>query len=143
MQITYGQTLPEDAGRIYGLCRETVEKYEDPASVDLAKVLAWLENKIRKNVTEYTRIFLDGELCGYYRVCREGEEYELDDFYLFEEYRGRGIGTRVLDHILEDEDADFFLYVFKRNTPALKLYQKYGFTVREDLGNRYIMERRR
>ena len=42
-----------------------------------------------------------------------------------------------------DEIADFFLYVFKCNTPALKLYQKYGFTVREDLGSRYIMERRR
>lgn len=43
--------------------------------------------------------------------------------------------------ILNENKAGFFLYVFKRNIPDLRLYEKFGFTVREDLGTRYIMER--
>lgn len=45
------------------------------------------------------------------------------------------------EYILNENKAGFFLYVFKRNIPALRLYEKFGFTVREDLGTRYIMER--
>ena len=141
--IEFKQAKAEDADIIYRLCIENVDAYEDTASFDYGKVKDWIKRKINKFTDEYVRIYKDGAVCGYYRVCKDGEEYELDDFYLFEEYRGKGIGTYVMNHILDDNVGDFFLYVFKRNTAALGLYQKFGFTVREDLGTRYIMERKK
>ena len=141
--IEFKRAEAEDADIIYRLCIENVDKYEDTASFDdYGKVKDWIKRKINKFINEYVRIYKGGEVCGYYRVCKDKDEYELDDFYLLEGYRGQDIGTYIIKHILENNGGDFFLYVFKRNIPALKLYRKFGFNVREDLGTRYIMERK-
>ena len=141
MAIGFARADISDADEIYRLCIENVDAYEDVASFDYDKVKDWIKRKINKYISEYIRIYKDKTVCGYYRVCRDGNEYELDDFYLLEDFRGQGIGTYALNHILNENKAGFFLYVFKRNIPAIRLYEKFGFTVREDLGTRYIMER--
>ncbi|MBO4422815.1 MAG: GNAT family N-acetyltransferase [Clostridia bacterium] len=141
-KITYGAAIPADADEIFRLCTENMEEYEDIASLDYEKVKAWIKRKIDKYISEYTRIYEDGVLCGYYRFHEDGDMYELDDLYLLEGYRGRGIGTRVMSDMLGKTEAASYLYVFKRNAAALALYEKFGFKVKEDLGTRYIMERR-
>lgn len=67
---------------------------------------------------------------------------EMDDLYVFEGYRNLGIGTTVLNNCFEETDLPIFLYVFKKNIKAIKLYSLLGFRVIEVCGNtRYIMQK--
>ena len=70
---------------------------------------------------------------------------ELDDFYILEDFRGKGIGSAVLRQQVEQADQkslDLRLYVFKKNEAAVRLYQRFGFHIVEEAGNsRWIMLR--
>ena len=139
--ITFGQAVISDAPVIYELCKETVDKYEDITSFDYDAAMDWVKRKIEKTISQYTRIYKDGELCGYFSFNPDGEKYELDDFYILDGFRGQGIGTYVLEKCLSETDKTVYLYVFKKNTVALNMYIKHGFKPVKDLGTRYIMEK--
>ena len=140
--LEFKKAQAEDAEAIFRLCKENIDKYEDTDSIPYGEVIAWVRRKINKFITEYTRIYRDGALCGYYRFHPDGNKYELDDFYLFEKFRGQGTGSAVLEKCLNEADKPVYLYVFKQNEGAVRLYKKFGFEVREDLGTRYVMEKR-
>ena len=140
--LEFKKAEPEDVETIFRLCKENIDKYEDISSIPYNDVINWVRRKISKHISEYTRIYKGSEFCGYYRFHLDKDEYELDDFYLFGEYRGHGIGSAVLEKCLNEADKPVYLYVFKQNEGAVRLYKKFGFIVREDLKTRYIMERR-
>jgi ribosomal protein S18 acetylase RimI-like enzyme len=57
------------------------------------------------------------------------------------EYRGRGIGTVLLEHLFEKAKATYksvSLSVWKVN-PAFRLYQRFGFEVVEELEDEVVM----
>ncbi len=79
---------------------------------------------------------------GYFRFAAEEGKYELDDLYILPEYRGQGIGSRVMEYCLKKADKPVFLYVFKNNLPAVRLYEKYGFREIESVtSTRMIMQK--
>jgi ribosomal protein S18 acetylase RimI-like enzyme len=55
-------------------------------------------------------------------------------------WRGRGLGTRLLAHLLSDLDGPVSLSVSKGN-PARRLYERCGFRVEGHHGNAYTMLR--
>ncbi len=86
-------------------------------------------------------IYNDDELAGYIALCRgfsiefNGFDAFVDEFYLRETFRGRGIGAQVLDAIREEARARdinaLHLEVARDNEPARRLYRKAGFEARE------------
>ncbi len=42
-------------------------------------------------------------------------------------YRGRGIGKQIMEHVIEETEGDIALHV-EPNNPAKHLYEKFGFT---------------
>ena len=71
------------------------------------------------------------------------EAYHLVDIALLGEFRGRGIGTRLLEDLLakaEREGKPVRLHVEPFN-PALRLYERLGFERVADKGAYYLMER--
>ncbi len=61
-------------------------------------------------------------------ICGEGELYRIG---VLPEYRGRGLGKRILSEFLcscQDKEAEkIFLEVRSKNSPAIALYQHAGF----------------
>jgi GNAT superfamily N-acetyltransferase len=51
----------------------------------------------------------------------------LMDFFIFEEQRGKGLGKKLLGHILEQPDLQVRLWFLGTND-AHGLYKKFGFT---------------
>ena len=142
MELSYEPARKEDAETLFEFNRELIERYEDPGSIDLQEVLAWVRRKLEKRLGEYVRVTADGRLAGYYRLCLDGGEAELDDLYILPEYRGLGIGTAVVGKCCADAGRPVKLYVFVKNEKAVSLYRRLGFEVTEKVGEtRYIMRR--
>jgi len=83
----------------------------------------------------YDLLLIAGEPAGRLYVDRRPDEFCILDIALLPEYRGRGIGTALLQEIIEEatvEDKPIRLHVEPTN-PARRLYTRLGFTeVREN-----------
>lgn len=141
MQPNYELATPDDAETIFIMCKALIDRYEDLASIDYDKVLAWVRRKIAGCIGEYERVMLDGELVGYVHFSQDGDRMELDDLYVLPEYQGRGIGTRVIQRCCGMTELPVYLYVFIRNEGAVKLYRRLGFEINQTIGSRYIMQK--
>lgn len=93
---------------------------------------------------------IDGIPAGYCS-CSLGEDADamkLEQLYLLAEYKGRGLGGRMLRHVEAKTVAvgrtRLYLTVNKGNTDSIAIYRKSGFIVREeavfDIGNGYVMD---
>ncbi len=86
-------------------------------------------------------VYCDAELAGYIALCRgfsiefNGFDAFVDEFFLAEAFRGRGIGTQVLSAIRREARAldinALHLEVARDNEPAKRLYRRAGFEARE------------
>ena len=74
-------------------------------------------------------------LCFGYSLEFSGREATVDEFYIMPEYRGKGLGTQVLEFIKAGagkyDVKVLHLEVARSNKKARKLYAQAGFTVRE------------
>ncbi len=141
MTLTYEKAQAEDIPRIYDLCKQLIDQYENTAQIAYEKVLAWVGRKLEAQIDQYTAVFANGQKAGYYHFFRnEDGQMELDDLYIFPDLQEKGIGTAVVKKCLAEASEPVILYVFIRNTGAVQLYERLGFQVTETVGNtRYIM----
>jgi ribosomal protein S18 acetylase RimI-like enzyme len=89
-------------------------------------------------------ILVEGEQAGRLYVHRGRSEIRIVDIALLPEHRGNGVGTRLLDELLAEADADaksVTIHVERMN-PALRLYGRLGFALAEDKGVYLFLERR-
>ncbi len=141
MELSYQPIAPEDVENIFAFQKQLIEQYEDLSAIDTEKVFAWCLKKVKNTSQNYRKIIKDGQTVGYYALSKqESGEWELDDFYLFASARKQGIGTQVLQKIMTDTHPDpIFLYVFRKNTGAVRLYQRMGFEVSKTMDTRMIL----
>lgn len=93
---------------------------------------------------------LDGERIGYcsYALTATPGEMKLEQLYLLEAFKGRGLGGLMLRHVEAEARAHgcgtLMLTVNKGNTDSIAVYKKSGFTVREeavfDIGQGFVMD---
>ena len=85
---------------------------------------------------------LNGRMAGRLYVEERPDEIRIIDIALLDEYRGRGIGSRLMDEILARGQAlalPVRIHVEKNNR-ALGLYHRLCFCEIEDQGVYYLME---
>lgn len=113
-----------------------IDQYEDPADVDTEMAKRWTEKKLKTCWQDYQLALVDGEIAGIFALW-DGEEMELDDLYVAEKYRRQGVGRAIVQHCISQANnagKALFLYVFKENTPARRLYEQMGFVFRQSVG---------
>lgn len=98
------------------------------------------EDRIYVAVDEAIVAFLSVE------VYREPEEYiYLDDLSVTEQYRNKTIGSFLI-HTAESYAKELGIdsivfHVEKTNQSAFRLYERLGYTIYRDDGNRYLMRK--
>ena len=100
----------------------------------------WRENYA---AASFDVIVVDGEPAGRLYVHRGPSEIRIVDIALLPEHRGNGIGTLLLDGLLAEGDGggkSVTIHVERMN-PALRLYERLGFSVAEDKGVYLFLER--
>lgn len=138
--LTFEQAQPEDLSRIFLLNKHLIDTYEDLSAIDYPRVLDWMHRNIQKNIGFFRRIIWDDQLAGYYCLMSVEGRLELDSFFVFPEFQCRGIGTQVLQKC-QEVPSTVFLYVFRQNIGAIRLYERIGFRIVKEVGStRYIME---
>jgi ribosomal protein S18 acetylase RimI-like enzyme len=86
---------------------------------------------------------VDGAPAGRFYVYRGEAEYRIVDIALLPDQRGNGIGGALLRELLAEADAAgrrVTIHVERLN-PALRLYERLGFTLAEDKGIYLLLER--
>lgn len=143
MEILYKPADLTDIEQIFQFNKSLIDTYETIENIDYEKVLGWVRRKIEKCIKDYTAVFVNDEKVGYYHFYKNQDgEYELDDLYIFSEFRNKGIGSVIIEKCCSSVDGAVMLYVFIQNERAVALYKRLGFTIVEELnGSRYIMKR--
>jgi ribosomal protein S18 acetylase RimI-like enzyme len=93
------------------------------------------------NPAEIQVVCLIGEPVGRLRIVRGAEIY-IGGMQVLPEYRGRGLGTAILESLIEESEQTskpIRLEVFHNNQQALDLYEKVGFKVVEENDQQKIM----
>lgn len=143
MEITFDHATYEDIEMLFSLNKRLIEEYETNLKLDFEKIYSWVRRKLENNIESYQCIYLDGTKVGYFYLHNDGEKLELDDLYIFDEFQGRGIGTKVLDFVAsvaKERNKEVFLYVFAKNRGAINLYLRNGYKIMENIDDsRYIM----
>ena len=140
MTLTFLPASETDMEPIFNLSRNLILKYEDTASIDLLRILAWVRRKIDEHIHEYRRILREGVHVGYYRLFTGELGRELDDLYIFPEYQNQGIGTEIISRCCAQ--GPLSLYVFTKNTGALSLYRRLGFREIQTVGSTRLILRK-
>ncbi len=102
-----------------------------------------IKNDIAKNIQEsystYKLIYVGKKLAGAYALIDYKDGLMLDQIYLFKEYRGMGIGTNIINDIIS-ANRKVYLWTYKNNKEALKLFRSLGFTCMEENGSVLILK---
>lgn len=91
---------------------------------------------------EFQVILIENQPVGRLYLHRRKNEIRILDIALLPEYRNQGLGSTLLNNILEEgrqNNRSVTIHV-ERFNPALHLYQRLGFRLQQDKGIYYFME---
>lgn len=143
--------VPEDRGFLYRLYASTRADEMKLVPWNDSQKGAFMRMQFDAQATHYRRyypnasyevILLEGEAIGRQYVHRTKDEILLIDIALLPNYRGAGIGGRLLNDLLSEAAAHckpVRIHV-ERENPAMRLYTRLGFHKIEDKGIHYFME---
>ena len=134
--IEYISAQQRDLPLLFALNKALIDQYEDISSIEYDKVLSWVRKNLENMLPHFRKILRDDTPVGFFCLC----DGELDSLFIFPEFQGLGIGTQVIRDC-QAISPSLFLFVFRKNTRAVSLYQKLGFQITKSVGKtRYIME---
>jgi ribosomal protein S18 acetylase RimI-like enzyme len=151
MTIRLRPVLPDDDAFLFSVYAST--RTEEMKLVDwtAAQKQEFLQMQFRAQNHAYTEnypgaefqlILLDELPIGRLYVQYMGNEIRVMDISLLPQYRGRGIGSHLLDEILEEgaeSNRPVTIHV-ERFNPALHLYERLGFCQVSDHGVHWFMK---
>ena len=88
-------------------------------------------------------VIVSGEPAGRLYVNRGEKEIRIVDIAVLSPFRNKGVGEGLLRSIFEEGDASgrpVTIHV-ERHNPAMSLYERLGFTMKEDKGVYLLMSR--
>ena len=109
----------------------------------LAQQFQYQDTKKKKEFpdSQYSIIVYQGKDIGRLYLDRREEEHRIIDIALLPEYRGKGLGGRIMREILEEANRkgkSVGIHV-ERENPAMHLYKRLGFVKTGEQGLYYLM----
>lgn len=127
---------------------ENIIKYKLNSIFDYAENLSqdekieirnYVESHVPNQLEYYKNIVVNNIIIGCLLVEQKDDGVLLDEIYIDNEYRNKGIGTNIINNVLR-ENKIVYLWVYKANISAIKLYQKLGFNIIDETDTRYYMK---
>lgn len=105
----------------------TLEDKNIKGIIDYEKVKDILTTNVFNCLVGY---FIDNKIIGYVMYMQLYEDIDINDVYIDEPYRNRGIAYNLIRYIIDNNEFNnISLEVNMTNEPAINLYKKVGFKV--------------
>ena len=151
IDVSFRPELPEDEAFLAKLYATTRDVEMALTGWDAAQKEAFLRQQFQFQTTHYRKhygdalfqiILRDNAPIGRVYVHYGAQEIRLMDIALLPEHRGAGLGGSILENLLREaaQLAKPVTLHVERFNPALRLYERLGFHVIEDLGINLYME---
>lgn len=115
------------------------EYTKDLDQEEITKINNYVNSHIPKQIGNYKIIKADNKIIGCLLVEKHLDGVILDEIFIEEEYRNKGIGTQIISDVLSNNSI-VYLWVYKSNIKAIKLYEKISFNIMENTETRYFMK---
>ena len=135
--------IPHDHDLIYALKAESVRPYVE-------KIWGWDEDYQKNDfdrdfshIEQFNIIEIGGIFAGFVQYYFEYPYFEVVEIHLLPEYRGKGIGSSILQYLQKvciAQDRKIRIGCFKENHRAKHLYRKLGFMQTKETDTHYILE---
>ena len=130
----------KDIDRLVEYKKITIYEYaKDLSDEEIDKINNYVTNEVPKLISDFCNIIVDNKIVGCLLLTSKDDGILLDEIYLEEEYRNKGIGTNIIKEVISNNDI-IYLWVYKENENAISLYKKLGFVVIEETESRYYMK---
>ena len=130
----------KDINRLIEYKKRTIYEYaKDLSNEEIDKINKYVTSEVPKLINDYCNIIVDNKIVGCLLLTNKDDGKLLDEIYLEEEYRDKGIGTKIIKNILNNNDI-VYLWVYKENEKAISLYKKLEFYAIEETESRYYMK---
>ena len=117
----------------------TILKYAKNLSKDeVNKINKYVRDSIYREVDNYKLVIVNKEIIGCILVSDLDDGKLLDEIYLVDKYRNKGIGSTLIKDVLRNNPI-VYLWVYKDNKEAISLYRRLGFLIYEETDTRYKM----
>ena len=130
----------KDVNRLIEYKKRTIYEYaKDLSNEEIDKINKYVTSEVPKLINDYRNIIVDNKIVGCLLLTNKDDGKLLDEIYLEEDYRDKGIGTKIIKNILNNNDI-VYLWVYKENVKAISLYKKLEFYVIKETESRYYMK---
>lgn len=98
----------------------------DNVSFNEMQVLKEIEKLSQPSALDNIYVYDDGIVKATVKIEDIGEKTKVSEFFVDPFFQGEGIGTRILNTVIE-KSKEVFLYVLDKNERAIRFYVKMGF----------------
>lgn len=116
-----------------------IEYASDLSNKELDEINTYVKDNVPKQIRNYKLINIDGNIVGCILVENKDDGVIIDELYIEEKYRNNGIGTDLINNVISNNNI-VYLWVYKLNVKAIKLYKRLGFKIIKETENRYYMQ---
>ena len=106
----------------------------DPSEENIKRILLEYKQNNEKTLYGY---FLDKKLVGIIGIKRNIENIQISNFGIHPEYRGKNLGTELMDFIKRNNKT----MILSTDDDAIIFYKKYGFKYTEQYNEKYQIMR--
>ena len=130
-----------DIARIKKYKLQTIlEHAKNLSNEEITDIKIYVNESLPSIITDYQNIIYNEKVIGSLLIRTIENGFLLDEIYIEKEYRNKKIGSSIIKDFLLKSERNFYLWVYKSNTKAIKLYKSLGFNIIEETKTRYYME---
>ena len=113
MEYRISKSSNKYINRLIEYKKRTIYEYaKDLSNEEIDKINKYVTSEVPKLINDYCNIIVDNKIVGCLLLINKDDGKLLDEIYLEEEYRNKGIGTEIIKDILNNNDI-VYLWVYK------------------------------
>ncbi|HCD08743.1 MAG TPA: N-acetyltransferase [Lactobacillus sp.] len=149
-ELKLREAIPEDAASLLAFLNKASQQsdfisYDEMKDVTEKNEAIALDAIYRSDRDELVLAIFDDEIIGYYRLENIDDQKAEFGVVVNKEFWNNGIASYLMEDALnwamESPLKKVFLEVYKINSVAIHIYQKYGFTTETEKAKTLIMEK--
>ena len=130
----------QDIDRLIEYKKATIfDHAKDLSNEEIDKINNYVTSEVPKSIYDYCNIIVNNKIVGCLLLTEVDDGKLLDEIYLEEEYRNKGLGTSIIKNVISNNNV-VYLWVYKNNIKAVELYKRLGFTIIDETETRYYMK---